>query len=137
MGRQRIRPMYDGSEGHTGTSLGRCQLIQQYLIQRTGKNRTRKQISSRIQRLRRMHHDDPASMLDNETLFAIALTGHIFFSGRYIARSTRRSTANRPRNTGRFQRSWRGRNHSCAPRPGLPTLARFDKLILPQSDTLL
>ncbi|KAI9510404.1 TEA/ATTS domain family-domain-containing protein [Russula earlei] len=58
MGRQRIRPMHNGDEGRT--SLGRCQLIQQYLMQRTGKNRTRKQISSRIQRLRRMHQDDPA-----------------------------------------------------------------------------
>lgn len=64
MGRQRIRPMHDGGEGHT--SLGRCQLIQQYLMQKTGKNRTRKQISSRIQRLRRIHQDDPASTLCNE-----------------------------------------------------------------------
>lgn len=76
MGRQRIRPMHDGSEGRT--SLGRCQLIQQYLIQRTGKNRTRKQISSRIQRLRRMHHDDPASMSHNKPLFTIELIGHTF-----------------------------------------------------------
>ncbi|KAI0303472.1 TEA/ATTS domain family-domain-containing protein [Multifurca ochricompacta] len=57
MGRQRIRPVHNGGEGHT--SLGRCQLIQQYLMQKTGKNRTRKQISSRIQRLRRTHQDDP------------------------------------------------------------------------------
>ena len=64
MGRQRVRPMHDGCESHT--SLGRCQLIQQYLKQRTGKNRTRKQISSRIQRLRRMHQDDPASMFHND-----------------------------------------------------------------------
>ncbi|KAI9456259.1 TEA/ATTS domain family-domain-containing protein [Lactarius psammicola] len=61
MGRQRIRPMHAGGESHT--SLGRCQLIQQYLMQKTGKNRTRKQISSRIQRLRRTHQDDPSSML--------------------------------------------------------------------------
>ncbi|KAI0262952.1 TEA/ATTS domain family-domain-containing protein [Gloeopeniophorella convolvens] len=57
MGRQRIRPTHEGGESHT--SLGRCQLIQQYLKQKTGKNRTRKQISSRIQRLRRTHQDDP------------------------------------------------------------------------------
>jgi hypothetical protein len=56
--------MHDGGEGPT--SLGRCQLIQQYLMQRTGKNRTRKQISSRIQRLRRVHQDDPKSTLDKE-----------------------------------------------------------------------
>ncbi|KAH9038994.1 TEA/ATTS domain family-domain-containing protein [Lactarius pseudohatsudake] len=61
MGRQRIRPMNAG--GSSNTSLGRCQLIQQYLMQKTGKNRTRKQISSRIQRLRRTHQDDP-SMAD-------------------------------------------------------------------------
>ncbi|KAH9056654.1 TEA/ATTS domain family-domain-containing protein, partial [Lactarius vividus] len=61
MGRQRIRPMHAG--GASNTSLGRCQLIQQYLLQKTGKNRTRKQISSRIQRLRRTHQDDP-SMAD-------------------------------------------------------------------------
>ena len=66
MGRQRIRPVHDGGESHT--SLGRCQLIQQYLIQKTGKNRTRKQISSRIQRLRRTHQDDPMSTLDSESL---------------------------------------------------------------------
>ncbi|KAF8267848.1 TEA/ATTS domain family-domain-containing protein [Lactarius quietus] len=58
MGRQRIRPVHQG--GKTHTSLGRCQLIQQYLMQKTGKNRTRKQISSRIQRLRRTHRDDPS-----------------------------------------------------------------------------
>ena len=61
MGRQRIRPVHEG--GKTHTSLGRCQLIQQYLMQKTGKNRTRKQISSRIQRLRRTHQDDPSSTL--------------------------------------------------------------------------
>ena len=59
MGRQRIRPVHDG--GKTHASLGRCQLIQRYLMEKTGKNRTRKQISSRIQRLRRTHQDDPSS----------------------------------------------------------------------------
>ena len=65
MGRQRIRPVHDGGASHT--SLGRCQLIQQYLMQKTGKNRTRKQISSRIQRLRHMHQDDPASTLVSDS----------------------------------------------------------------------
>ena len=68
MGRQRIRPTHDGAESRT--SLGRCQLIQQYLMQRTGKIRTRKQISSRVQRLRRMHLDDPESTSDNEVVFS-------------------------------------------------------------------
>jgi TEA/ATTS domain len=66
MGRQRIRPVHDGGESHT--SLGRCQLIQQYLMEKTGKNRTRKQISSRIQRLRRSHQDDPMSTLYSDIL---------------------------------------------------------------------
>lgn len=95
MGRQRIRSVHDDGEGRDGPSLGRCQLIQQYLLQRTGKNRTRKQISSRIQRLRRMYQDDPESTLDSEFFFAVELISRIP-SGKCSACSARRSTACRP-----------------------------------------
>jgi len=63
MGRQRLRcPQTEDSDtSNRPASLGRCQLIQQFLKQRTGKTRSRKQIASRLQRLRQSHKDDPRS----------------------------------------------------------------------------
>lgn len=44
-------------------NVGRCQLIQEYILKKTGKLRTRKQVASRLQRLRQTHKDDPRSKL--------------------------------------------------------------------------
>ncbi|KIJ69471.1 hypothetical protein HYDPIDRAFT_24308 [Hydnomerulius pinastri MD-312] len=41
-------------------SFGRCQLIQSYILDKTGKNRSRKQVSSHLQRLKKLHKDNPA-----------------------------------------------------------------------------
>ncbi|KAF9227988.1 TEA-domain-containing protein [Gyrodon lividus] len=41
-------------------SFGRCQLIQSYILDKTGKNRSRKQVSSHLQRLKKLHRDNPA-----------------------------------------------------------------------------
>lgn len=43
-------------------SFGRCQLIQSYILEKTGKNRSRKQVSSHLQRLKKTHKDNPASL---------------------------------------------------------------------------
>ncbi|KAA1471329.1 hypothetical protein DENSPDRAFT_837306, partial [Dentipellis sp. KUC8613] len=64
MGKQRLRYPYGpgGSATERTPSLGRCQLIQHYMKEKTGKVRTRKQIASRLQRLRRIHKNDPKMM---------------------------------------------------------------------------
>ncbi|KAG9318427.1 TEA/ATTS domain family-domain-containing protein [Chiua virens] len=41
-------------------SFGRCQLIQSYILEKTGKSRSRKQVSSHLQRLKKIHKDNPA-----------------------------------------------------------------------------
>ncbi|KAI0050063.1 hypothetical protein FA95DRAFT_1594196 [Auriscalpium vulgare] len=63
MGRLRMRhPQAETTEGPDKKCLGRCQLIQQYLKQKTGKMRSRKQISSRLQRLRRIYQGEAKMM---------------------------------------------------------------------------
>ena len=49
------------SEANRTRSFGRCQLIQSYILEKTGKNRSRKQVSSHLQRLKKIHKDNPAS----------------------------------------------------------------------------
>ncbi|KAG2077821.1 hypothetical protein BDR04DRAFT_426691 [Suillus decipiens] len=44
-------------------SFGRCQLIQSYILEKTGKNRTRKQVSSHLQRLKKKYLNDTTSLL--------------------------------------------------------------------------
>ncbi|KAG8217465.1 TEA/ATTS domain family-domain-containing protein [Butyriboletus roseoflavus] len=48
------------SDGNRSKSFGRCQLIQSYILEKTGKNRSRKQVSSHLQRLKKIHKDNPA-----------------------------------------------------------------------------
>ncbi|KAG1826792.1 TEA/ATTS domain family-domain-containing protein [Suillus subaureus] len=43
-------------------SFGRCQLIQSYILEKTGKNRTRKQVSSHLQRLKKKYKNDITSL---------------------------------------------------------------------------
>ena len=50
------------SETNRAKSFGRCQLIQSYILEKTGKNRSRKQVSSHLQRLKKIHKDNPASL---------------------------------------------------------------------------
>jgi hypothetical protein len=50
-----------GSPIELGHNIGRCQLIQEYIQKKTGKNRTRKQVASRLQRLRQTYKDDARS----------------------------------------------------------------------------
>ncbi|KAI0035958.1 TEA/ATTS domain family-domain-containing protein [Vararia minispora EC-137] len=45
-----------------GHNIGRCQLIQEYIQKKTGKTRSRKQVASRLQRLRQTYKDDPHMM---------------------------------------------------------------------------
>ncbi|EIW85240.1 TEA-domain-containing protein [Coniophora puteana RWD-64-598 SS2] len=40
-------------------AFGRCQLIQLYILEKTGQSRTRKQVSSHLQRLKKMHRKNP------------------------------------------------------------------------------
>ncbi|KAF8136301.1 TEA/ATTS domain family-domain-containing protein [Boletus edulis] len=48
------------SDANRAKSFGRCQLIQSYILDKTGKNRSRKQVSSHLQRLKKIHKDNPA-----------------------------------------------------------------------------
>ncbi|KAH0830516.1 TEA/ATTS domain family-domain-containing protein [Lanmaoa asiatica] len=48
------------SDANRAKSFGRCQLIQSYILEKTGKNRSRKQVSSHLQRLKKIHKDNPA-----------------------------------------------------------------------------
>ncbi|KAF8559521.1 hypothetical protein OG21DRAFT_457021 [Imleria badia] len=50
----------DFSDAKRAKSFGRCQLIQSYILEKTGKNRSRKQVSSHLQRLKKIHKDNPA-----------------------------------------------------------------------------
>lgn len=50
------------SDANRAKSFGRCQLIQSYILEKTGKNRSRKQVSSHLQRLKKIHKDNPASL---------------------------------------------------------------------------
>ena len=69
MGKRRLkyyRVSTHGNEDFLDTkrakSFGRCQLIQSYILEKTGKNRSRKQVSSHLQRLKKIHKDNPASL---------------------------------------------------------------------------
>lgn len=69
MGKRRLkyyRVSMHGNEhlpdGNRSKSFGRCQLIQSYILEKTGKNRSRKQVSSHLQRLKKIHKDNPASL---------------------------------------------------------------------------
>ena len=44
-------------------NVGRCQLIQEYILKKTGKLRSRKQVASRLQRLRQTYKNDARSEL--------------------------------------------------------------------------
>jgi len=50
------------SDANRAKSFGRCQLVQSYILEKTGKNRSRKQVSSHLQRLKKIHKDNPASL---------------------------------------------------------------------------
>ena len=50
------------SDANRTKSFGRCQLIQSYILEKTGRNRTRKQVSSHLQRLKKIHKNNPASL---------------------------------------------------------------------------
>ncbi|KAH7916006.1 TEA/ATTS domain family-domain-containing protein [Hygrophoropsis aurantiaca] len=43
-------------------SFGRCQLIQSYILEKTGQVRTRKQVSSHLQRFKKIHKHNPSSL---------------------------------------------------------------------------
>ncbi|KAG2116514.1 uncharacterized protein F5147DRAFT_673200 [Suillus discolor] len=70
MGKRRLRYVRILKEDQDETaesshvkSFGRCQLIQSYILEKTGKNRTRKQVSSHLQRLKKKYKNDPTSLL--------------------------------------------------------------------------
>ncbi|KAF9246578.1 hypothetical protein BU15DRAFT_58599 [Melanogaster broomeanus] len=69
MGKRRLldyRAATKGDEPLAGSTrlkpFGRCQLIQSYILDKTGKSRSRKQVSSHLQRLKKVHKDSPAML---------------------------------------------------------------------------
>jgi len=79
MGKRRIQyfvPSGDassrqGSRGFSTKSFGRYQLIQAYIYAKTGQTRTKKQISSHIQRFKNMNRDNPSGAWLNISFFYI------------------------------------------------------------------
>lgn len=73
------------SDTNRARSFGRCQLIQSYILEKTGKNRSRKQVSSHLQRLKKIHKDNPASSSCNlivATCLLFSVLVRPFFSER-------------------------------------------------------
>lgn len=78
MGKRRVKMRSRDIDSPEQPSLGRCQLIQEYLHQKTGRTRSRRQISSHLQQLALVYKNDVNSGLSPWQFFDCT-TKHNFF----------------------------------------------------------
>lgn len=72
MGKRRVKMRSRDIDSPEQPSLGRCQLIQEYLHQKTGRTRSRRQISSHLQQLALVYKDDIDSELYSSQFFRLS-----------------------------------------------------------------